>query len=64
MDLTLIFQIAGIGIIVAVLNILLKKSDKDEYAFMVNIAGVIIVLAILADEIATFFENIKTVFGF
>jgi stage III sporulation protein AC len=64
MDLTLIFQIAGIGIIVAVLNILLKKSDKDEYAFMVNIAGVIIVLAILADQIAAFFEKIKTVFGF
>jgi stage III sporulation protein AC len=64
MDLTLIFQIAGIGIIVAVLNILLKKSDKDEYAVMVNIAGVIIVLAILADQIAAFFEKIRTVFGF
>jgi stage III sporulation protein AC len=64
MDLTLIFQIAGIGIIAAVLNILLKKSDKDEYALMINIAGVIIVLAILAEEIAEFFDTIKTVFGF
>jgi stage III sporulation protein AC len=64
MDLTLIFQIAGIGIIAAVLNILLKKSDKDEYAIMINIAGVIIVLAILANEIAEFFDTIKTVFGF
>jgi stage III sporulation protein AC len=64
MDLTLIFQIAGIGIIVAVLNILLKKSDKDEYAFMINIAGVIIVLAILAGRIAEFFDTIKTTFGF
>jgi stage III sporulation protein AC len=64
MDLTLIFQIAGIGIIAAVLNILLKKSDKEEYAIMINIAGVIIVLAILANEIAEFFDTIKTVFGF
>ncbi|MDR0903851.1 MAG: stage III sporulation protein AC [Ruminococcus sp.] len=64
MDISLIFQIAGIGIIVAVLNILLKKSDKDEYAVMINIAGVVIVLAILANEIAGLFQTIKSVFGF
>ncbi|MDR0986189.1 MAG: stage III sporulation protein AC [Ruminococcus sp.] len=64
MDISLIFQIAGIGIIAAVLNILLKKSDKDEYAVMINIAGVVIVLAMLAGEIAELFETIKTVFGF
>jgi stage III sporulation protein AC len=64
MDISLIFQIAGIGIIAAVLNILLKKSDKDEYAVMINIAGVVIVLAMLANEIAELFETIKTVFGF
>ncbi|MDR0974598.1 MAG: stage III sporulation protein AC [Ruminococcus sp.] len=64
MDISLIFQIAGIGIIAAVLNILLKKSDKEEYAVMINIAGVVIVLAMLANEIAELFETIKTIFGF
>jgi stage III sporulation protein AC len=64
MDISLIFQIAGIGIIAAVLNILLKKSDKEEYSVMINIAGVVIVLAMLAGEIAELFATIRTVFGF
>lgn len=64
MELDLIFKIAGIGIIVTVLNLLLKKSDRDEYALMITIAGLIVVLAIIINEIAELFETIKTVFGF
>lgn len=64
MELDLIFKIAGIGIVVTVLNLLLKKSDRDEYALMVTIAGLIVVLAMIINEIAALFEKIKTVFGF
>ncbi len=64
MELDLIFKIAGIGIVVTVLNLLLKKSDRDEYALMVTIAGLIVVLAMIINEIAALFETIKTVFGF
>ena len=64
MELDLIFKIAGVGIIVTVLNMLLKKSDRDEYAMIVTIAGLIVVLAMIINEIAALFETLKTVFGF
>ena len=64
MELDLIFKIAGVGIIVTVLNMLLKKSDRDEYAMIVTIAGLIVVLAMIINEIASLFETVKTVFGF
>ncbi len=64
MELDLIFKIAGVGIIVTVLNLLLKKSDRDEYALIVTIAGLIVVLAMIINEIAALFETVKTVFGF
>ena len=64
MELDLIFKIAGVGIIVTVLNLLLKKSDRDEYALMVTIAGVIVVLAMIINEIAELFDTVRTVFGF
>lgn len=64
MELDLIFKIAGVGIIVAVLNMLLKKADRDEYAMIVTIAGLIVVLAMIINEIAALFETVKTVFGF
>ncbi|MBO6303333.1 MAG: stage III sporulation protein AC [Ruminiclostridium sp.] len=63
MDIELIFRIAGIGIIVAVLDILLKKSGKDEQAMMTTIAGLVVVLMMLVGEIGTLFETIRTVFG-
>ena len=64
MELDLIFKIAGVGIIVTVLNLLLKKSDRDEYALMVTIAGLIVVLAMIINEIAELFETVRTIFGF
>ena len=60
----MIFKIAGVGIIVAVLSMLLKKADRDEYAMVVTIAGLIVVLAMIINEIAALFETVKTVFGF
>lgn len=63
MELDLIFRIAAVGIIVAVLNQLLKKSDHDEQAMMLTIAGLVIVLLMLIPQISELFNTIKTVFG-
>ena len=64
MEVDLIFQIAGIGIIVAVLSQLLKQSGRDEQAMMINIAGLIVVLLMIIREISVLFDTIKNVFGF
>ncbi len=64
MELDLIFKIAGVGIIVTVLNMLLKKSDREEYATIVTIAGLLVVLAMIIDEIAELFDTVRSVFGF
>lgn len=63
MDVELIFQIAGIGIIVAVMNVLLSRSGRDEQALMITIAGLVVVLMMVVGEIAKLFETVKTVFG-
>lgn len=63
MDINLIFKIAAIGIIVAVLNQLLVRSGREDQAMMTTLAGLIVVLYMLIDEIANLFNTIKTVFG-
>lgn len=64
MDVNLIFKIAGVGILVAVLNILLSKSGRDEQALMITLGGLIVVLLMLVREISELFSLIKTLFGF
>lgn len=64
MNLDLILKVAGVGIIVASLNLLLKKADRDEQAMMTTLAGLIVVLIMIINEISTLFDTIKTVFGF
>jgi len=63
MDVDLIFKIAGIGIIVAILNILLQRSGRDEQAMMTTIAGLIVVMMLLVNEIAVLFNTIREVFS-
>ncbi len=63
MDVDLIFQIAGIGIIVAVLNQLLVRSGREEQALMTTLAGLVVVMAILVQEIGDLFSTVKSVFG-
>lgn len=63
MNVDLIFQIAGIGIIVAVLNQLLVRSGREEQALMTTLAGLIVVLLIIVQEIGNLFSTIKSVFG-
>ena len=63
MEVDLIFQIAAIGIIVAVLNQLLVRSGREEQAMMTTLAGLVVVLMLLVDQIGTLFERVKSVFG-
>lgn len=62
MNIDLIFKIAGIGIVAAVLNILLTKSGRDEQGTMIIIAGLVVVLVILAGEISELFEILNKLF--
>ncbi|MBQ7950181.1 MAG: stage III sporulation protein AC [Clostridia bacterium] len=64
MNVELIFKIAAIGIIVAILNQLLTKSGRDEQATMVTLAGLVVVLIVIVREIAYLFDTIKSLFGF
>lgn len=63
MELDLIFIIAAVGIIVAVLNQILKKTDHDEQAMMLTVAGLVIVLMMLIPAIDELFGTIRSVFG-
>ena len=63
MDVDLIFKIAAIGIIVAVLNQLLIRSGREEQAMMTTLAGLIVVLLMIINEISSLFDAVKNVFG-
>ena len=63
MDVDLIFKIAGIGIIVAVLNLVLKRAEREEQAMMTTLAGLIVVLMMIISSIIDFFYTVKSVFG-
>ena len=64
MDVDLIFKIAAIGILVAVLNQLLVRSGREEQAMMTTLAGLVVVLMIMVQEISDLFTLIKTLFDF
>lgn len=62
MDIDLVFKIAAIGIIVAVLNQLLIRSGREDQAMMTTLAGLIVVLSIMVNEISALFVSIKALF--
>ncbi|MGN0570577.1 MAG: stage III sporulation protein AC [Candidatus Fimenecus sp.] len=62
MELTLIFKIAAVGIIVAVLNQVLSKSGRDEYAMLTVLTGIIAVVAMILPHIETLYEMICSIF--
>lgn len=62
MDVELIFKIAAIGIIVSILNQVLTRSGRDEQATMTTIAGLVVVLIMVAQKIAELFDLVKTLF--
>ncbi len=63
MGVDLIFRIAAIGILVAVLNQLLIRSGREEQAMMTTLAGLVVVLLMVIKEISVLFDTIKSVFG-
>ena len=63
MDIDLIFKIAAIGIIVAVLNQLLIRSGREDQAMMTTLAGLVVVLSILVKQISVLFVTIKSHFA-
>lgn len=63
MNIDLILKIAGIGIIVAVINLLLAKSGRDEQALMTTLAGIVVVLLILIPQMGSLLDTIKDMFG-
>ena len=62
MDVDLIFKVAAIGIIVAVLNQVLSRAGRDEQAMMTTLAGLVVVLMMVVQEIAQLFTMVKTLF--
>ena len=63
MEVDLIFRIAAIGIIIAVLNQVLARAGRDDMATMTTLAGVVVVLMMIIPEISELFETVKSVFG-
>ena len=63
MDVDLVFKIAAIGILVAVLNILLSRAGRDEQALMTTIAGLVVVLVLVIQKISELFDQIKSLFS-
>ena len=64
MDVDLIFKIAAVGILVAVLNTLLTRSGREDQALMTSITGLVVVLVIVVKEISELFDLIRDLFGF
>lgn len=62
MNIDLIFKIASIGILTAVLHTVLDRSGKEEYAYLTTLAGVVIVLGVIINLIYKLFENMKSLF--
>lgn len=63
MDVDLVFKIAAIGILVAVINILLSRAGRDEQALMTTIAGLVVVLVLVIQKISELFDLIKSLFS-
>lgn len=63
MDVNLIFKIAAIGILVAVLNLILVRSGRDEQALLTTLAGLIVVLMMLLQQISDLFDLVKKLFS-
>ena len=64
MDVDFIFKIAAMGIIISILNQVLTRSGREEQATMTTIAGLVVVLMIVAQKIAELFDLVKSLFNF
>ena len=64
MDIDIIFKIAGVGIIITVVNQILSKNGRAEHSTLVTIVGIIIVLMVVVETISNLFETLKATFNF
>lgn len=62
MEIDLIFKIAGLGLLVAIIHTLLDKSGKEEYGFIVTLIGLVIAFGVVISSISKLFDNIKVLF--
>ena len=63
MDINLLFKIAAIGILVAVLHQVLVRAGREDQAMMTTLAGLVIVLTMVIKEISTLFDTVRTIFN-
>lgn len=63
MDINLLFKIAAIGILVAVLHQVLVRAGREDQAMMTTLAGIVIVLTMVIKEISTLFNTVRTIFN-
>jgi stage III sporulation protein AC len=63
MEIDLLFKIAAIGILVAVLHQVLVRAGREDQAMMTTLAGLVIVLTLVIKEISTLFDSVRTMFG-
>lgn len=63
MDISLLFKIAAIGILVAVLYQVLVRAGREDQAMMTTLAGLVIVLTMVIKEISTLFDTVRTIFN-
>ena len=63
MDITIIIRVAGVGLLVAVINQILSKYGKEEYAMLVTISGIVVVMLFLMKEVSGLFDSIRSLFG-
>ena len=63
MDISLIFKVAGVGIMIAVSYQILQKAGRDEQALLLSLTGIVFVLLIVVGEMGELFNKIRTIFG-
>ncbi len=63
MDISFLFKIAAIGLIVAVLNQMLSKAGREEYATLTVLTGIIVIIAMLIPQLSSLFSDIKQIFN-
>ena len=63
MDITFLFKIAGIGLIVAVLQQMLSKTGREEFATLTVLTGIIVIIAMITPQLSEVFEEIESIFS-
>lgn len=63
MDITLVYKVIGVGIIVMFSGLVLDRADRKEQSLLVSVSGIVAVLLMLADKLSELFEKIRFIFG-